>query len=324
MALRFVLVVAALGFASAAPASDAPVDAPVWGDWIPRTGAWVDRLNYRLEQVRRIEASQERWDAVMNLAVTGLLVPNFTDTGFKVVATPPAVHRRLNETLRAAREKGDHKAEHKVDQISGPRADFVSLGRLNNEIMRDMLPMHEAWAGVPLRASNAYGLRLYKDTNTLTMHTDRVETHVVSSIVHVDRDVDEPWPLVIEGFDGTSVSVDLLPGQTLFYESAKCIHGRPTPMKGRYYTSVFLHYRPTDWATRMDDARRLVEPVFEARDFAIAGKSPDFADLRLTGTGYYEPECAHRWCGLQPGVLTVDTDEDGGDIAGDSPASSEL
>ena len=51
------------------------------------------------------------------------------------------------------------------------------------------------------------------------------------------------------------VHVDLQPGQTLFYESAKCIHGRPTPMKGRYYTSVFLHYRPTDWATRMDDAR---------------------------------------------------------------------
>lgn len=70
------------------------------------------------------------------------------------------------------------------------------------------------------------------------------------------------WPIVIEGYDGVSVEVDLQPGQTLLYESAKCIHGRPRPMKGRWYTSLFLHYRPEGWTTSTKDARGLVEPIF--------------------------------------------------------------
>lgn len=33
----------------------------------------------------------------------------------------------------------------------------------------------------------------------------------------------------------------------LFYESAKCLHGRPRPLRGSYYASVFVHYKPVDW-----------------------------------------------------------------------------
>lgn len=29
----------------------------------------------------------------------------------------------------------------------------------------------------------------------------------------------------------------------LFYESAKCLHGRMTELKGKYYGSIFLHYK---------------------------------------------------------------------------------
>ena len=28
----------------------------------------------------------------------------------------------------------------------------------------------------------------------------------------------------------------------LFYESAKCLHGRMTEFKGEYYGSIFIHY----------------------------------------------------------------------------------
>lgn len=82
------------------------------------------------------------------------------------------------------------------------------------------------------------------------MHTDHVGTHVVSSIVHVDRDTDEPWPIVIEGLDGVTMEVDLQPGEMLFYESAKCVHGRPRPLNGNWYSSLFVHYRPADWVRR--------------------------------------------------------------------------
>ena len=34
--------------------------------------------------------------------------------------------------------------------------------------------------------------------------------------------------------------------QMLFYESAACLHGRRSKLKGKYYGSLFLHYQPAD------------------------------------------------------------------------------
>ena len=289
--------------ASAEPWLDAAVSkshkkrdpiAKKYGRWIPETHMWRKRLDYRLAQVRRIESSQERWDAAMNLAVSGLLVKNFTSVGYEVVKTPRHVHEKLNATLVAGFDQ--QRTEHKVDQISGEVAGFVDLGRLSNEIMEDLRPMHEEWSQTKLRASNAYGLRIYRPGNTLTMHTDKLETHVISAIVHVDRDA-EPWPIVIEGYDGRSVEVDLQPGEMLFYESAKCIHGRPRPLQGKWYTSLFVHYRPIDWSLRMEDARALAEKWWGSEGFHVPDDGA-FDRLQLTGTGYYEPDCEHRWCDL--------------------------
>ena len=48
------------------------------------------------------------------------------------------------------------------------------------------------------------------------------------------NDIDkEPWPIQIEDQDGNLHSVNLEPGQMLFYESAKCLHGRMKLLKGR-------------------------------------------------------------------------------------------
>ena len=64
--------------------------------------------------------------------------------------------------------------------------------------------------------------------------------------MQVDHSDDsEPWPLVIEGFDGVTKEVVLQKGEMLFYESAKCLHGRPQLLNGDYYSNVFIHYKPT-------------------------------------------------------------------------------
>ena len=50
----------------------------------------------------------------------------------------------------------------------------------------------------------------YQNASNLLMHVDKVEDHVVSSIFHVDHAYDddaEPWPIVIEAFDGTTHEV---------------------------------------------------------------------------------------------------------------------
>ena len=66
-----------------------------------------------------------------------------------------------------------------------------------------MHPIAEAWAGIELTPNNAYGLRLYREGNILNMQIDKPQTHVISFILHIGKSDDaEPWPLLIEGFDG--------------------------------------------------------------------------------------------------------------------------
>ena len=188
----------------------AALDVPEWGRWQPETEGWRALMDKREAQIARLDSSQERFDGYINLATSGILTPNFTRLGFSVVPQPPGVHARLNTTLHAGLNRaGGPRSEHFVDQISGPDADFVDLGKLASEILHELLPQHEAWIGgeIPLKPSIAYGLRVYRQDNQLTMHTDRVSSHVVSSILHVDRDTDEPWPIVIEGFDGLTYEV---------------------------------------------------------------------------------------------------------------------
>ena len=35
---------------------------------------------------------------------------------------------------------------------------------------------------------NRYGMRIYKNVSALLMHIDKIDTHVISSIVHVDHE----------------------------------------------------------------------------------------------------------------------------------------
>jgi hypothetical protein len=40
---------------------------------------------------------------------------------------------------------------------------------------------------------------LYRNESTLTMHVDKMQTHIISFILHIDSSDDaEPWPIFIE------------------------------------------------------------------------------------------------------------------------------
>ena len=84
-----------------------------------------------------------------------------------------------------------------------------------------MIQLHEDWCGVPLTPTAAFGFRVYRRGNVLKKHVDRVETHIISSIVHIGREVDEPWHLMILDNDGVPTAVELKPGKMLFYESVR-------------------------------------------------------------------------------------------------------
>ena len=89
----------------------------------------------------------------------------------------------------------------------------------------------------------AYGFRLYRNNSQLLMHVDKSQTHIVSFILHIDSSEDaEPWPILIEDYDGHTHEVVLTSGDTLFYEASKCFHGRPIRFKGSWYSSVTSSY----------------------------------------------------------------------------------
>ena len=45
--------------------------------------------------------------------------------------------------------------------------------------------------------------------------------------------------------DGLAYNVTMKPGDMVLYESHSLIHGRPFPLKGRYYANIFIHFQPT-------------------------------------------------------------------------------
>merc|ERR1711963_1298914 len=105
-------------------------------------------------------------------------------------------------------------------------AKYIPQEGLNYQILDALLPLHEEWVGVPLEPSAAYGIRLYQENSTMIDHLDVLESHVVSSVLHIDHDLDEPFPFEIEDWRGEYAKVNLEAGDMVFYESAKCFHRR--------------------------------------------------------------------------------------------------
>ena len=76
----------------------------------------------------------------------------------------------------------------------------------------------------------------------------------------------EPWTVEIYDFAGRLHEIEMQPGDIVYYESAKCLHGRMRPLRGARYSNIFVHYRPTGdpmWYTRENPAGA-VEPLLHA------------------------------------------------------------
>eukprot|EP00629_Pelagomonadales_sp_RCC1024_P000956 CAMPEP_0119271026 /NCGR_PEP_ID=MMETSP1329-20130426/7784_1 /TAXON_ID=114041 /ORGANISM="Genus nov. species nov., Strain RCC1024" /LENGTH=290 /DNA_ID=CAMNT_0007271067 /DNA_START=320 /DNA_END=1189 /DNA_ORIENTATION=- len=255
--------------------------------WQPQTPGWAKLMDRRASQLYHVESSQERWDGWTTLVSSGTLVKNFTSLGYEVAKAPSVIVDDLRSQLLAGLDDAptEDSPGRTIDVIAGSeRPKFVTLRPGTTErILEEMKPLFERWSGVELVPAIAYGLRAYRSGASLKMHIDKTEDHVVSAILHVDHSDDsEPWPLVIEGFDGVTKEVVLQKGEMLFYESAKCLHGRPRPFKGGWYSSLFIHYVPVGWHLTHDDATYAVPPDW-LRKATRADGAPE--KLRLVGTG---------------------------------------
>lgn len=229
---------------------------PNWSETETDTEQFKNNMAFREEEIQRIPGGDERWENWMQYTQSRML-PRFTEVGFEKVPTPAHLHERLKAAVDAGVRDWDNlRVEHQVgDSIYGPTLPkFVDIGGLAQEVMNDpvMIAMHEEWAGgVSLRSTSAYGVRLYQNDSAMVMHNDKPHTHVISSIVHIAHEYfneSEPWTIEIEDHNGQLHSMVLEEGEMMFYESAKLLHGRRYPLKGKYFGSLFVHYAPAnDW-----------------------------------------------------------------------------
>lgn len=90
-----------------------------------------------------------------------------------------------------------------------------------------------------------YGIREYKKGSSLDNHYDKINTHVISAIIHLDSD--KPWELYIEDHNFKPHKITMEYGDIVFYESTTCLHGRPTKYEGEFYRNMYVHFKPERW-----------------------------------------------------------------------------
>ncbi len=175
-------------------------------------------------------------------------IDTFTQTGFQKSLLDKNLYRKLLNFYIENKEK--FKDEFVTGNFINSELKRVpsSLLELNdelkNEIHKSLKEPLEEWSNTSLEPTFVYGIREYKEGAVLTPHRDRENTHIISAIINIDQDLDESWPLIIEDHFYRKHEVYLEPGEIIFYESARLLHGRPLPLKGRSFANIFCHYTP--------------------------------------------------------------------------------
>ena len=278
--------------------------------FVPDTPGWRRLMTARFAQIERdLPAdSHDRYEAFVQTAYSAYVANNFTQYGFGLARADPELVDELRSAIWHAVDTGDGLGTEGSDEvIPGPNDPwFVDIPELTEQVLHEMHPYIEAWSGLHVEPYLAYGFRLYRNESALYMHLDEFETHVLSLILHIDSSEDaEPWPIVIEDFVGNTHEITLTSGDVLFYESSKCFHGRPRPLKGSWYSSVFVHYTPLGYEDSVDhslEAHYSVPPHWNHPDAAPriqieeTDESPPPPRLRMAATSMSHPDCPGNWC----------------------------
>jgi hypothetical protein len=265
--------------------------------YVPQTKGWKRLMDQRFAQVQALTDSQMKWDGWIQTISSAVTVPNFTEFGWGLSRAPHSLTEELRQAVLDGLPTAREEAELKV--IAGPlRPLFIDRPDLMHRALQELKPILEAWSGMELLPSIAYGFRLYRNESSLWMHIDKTQTHVISCIYHIASSEDsDPWPVVIEDYDGNTQAAVLKPGDLLLYESAKNFHGRPTTFNGSWYTSLFVHFFPKEgWSKENHDldSHYAVPPTWRT-----VVPNVTFPELEVVGTSMREPGCSLSWCNLE-------------------------
>lgn len=184
-------------------------------------------------------------------------LPAFTELGFDLIEVPSDIWKyilHIYEKVKCFKKEEifDNKYEAIPSIDNTNSSNIMSLDNfpdMRDKLHLDLLELHKNWSKQELQPYWIYGIRSYNKNCKLYYHRDRIESHHISSIICVDKELNgaEDWPLVIQGHNGENYDVYLEPGQMILYESAKCLHSRPDVFKGEYFNNLFVHYKLIDY-----------------------------------------------------------------------------
>lgn len=184
-------------------------------------------------------------------------IPKLSPYGFKLIKCPKETWDLIQESYSFLKDKEKEEIfEGKETVIKGSsRSNLLSFDHLpeaRNAIHDQLQDIHEEWVGRKLEKTFIYGIRSYGKGANLIMHRDRVETHHISSIIMVDKDLrcgcqnkefGNDWGLDIVDHNGQEHKIFMEPGDVLLYESAVCLHGRKDNFEGNFYRNFYVHYK---------------------------------------------------------------------------------
>ena len=181
---------------------------------------------------------------------------NYTYTGFKKIRAPKEVmdlltghwERNKDSRVQEVWPAGNIYVNHWESPTYMVSVEDTSLRgggfNLKSKIWEAAKTTIEEWTGMEQKPTSMYGIRVYTEGAILNPHVDRLPL-VSSCIVNVAQDVDEDWILEVYDRQGKAVNVTMAPGDMVLYESGSLIHGRPFPLKGKFYANIFIHFEPT-------------------------------------------------------------------------------
>ena len=182
-------------------------------------------------------------------------LPRLTENGFELTRCPSNLWEIIKDCYSLVKDNPVVEEFDGKDTYVPGNTQMLSFDRIpsiKNLLHKELQSVHENFCGRKLIPSFIYGIRSYEKGSSLKEHVDRVETHHISSIIIVDKDLTcgcknkkyaDDWPLDIKGHDGEWYKVYAQPGDMILYESAVCEHARKNPFGGEYFRNFYVHYK---------------------------------------------------------------------------------
>jgi len=269
-------------------------------EFVPNTPGWKQLMEDRLEQIASIEDTSERFKGYTATMYSALVIQNYTEHGFARTRISDELLRELQQGIKDGFE--DRRNEGYTPSITGNQAWHIPRDDLTAKVEDELHDKLEEWGGTNLDLTYVYGLRLFRNTTTIKMHLDKKGSHSMGYVLHVgasddyDSEVD-PWPFLIEDFNGRTHEITMVPGDLILFEAAKLVHGRPHKLNASWYCNVVGHYYPRDeaWASmnHVEEAEYAVPPKWA--DVPRPGAANNVDAIEFRG-GLREPGCYDGWC----------------------------